>query len=193
MLHEHFVIRIPKGMPLELAGPVMCGGITVYAPMKHHGATKGGMRVAVMGIGGLGTMAIKIAKALGNEVIAISSSAHKRQMSLDKGADHFLLSSDSEECNKYLNSIDLILDTVSVNHDLIVPVSLLGMDGKLVMLGLIGDESPIIPLKLLGKRKSVTGSQVGSIEETEEVLELCHKHKIYPDVKIEDASNLDAI
>jgi len=117
VVHEHFVLRIPDGIPLDKAGPILCAGITLYDPLVHWGATSGKkMTVGIVGIGGLGTMGIKLAKALGHRVVAISTSNNKEKMAKEKGADAFVVSTDPESMAAESNKIDLILNTVSANH-----------------------------------------------------------------------------
>jgi len=117
-LHEYFIIKIPKGLPLDKAGPVLCAGITMYDPLRYWGATKGDrvMNIGIVGIGGLGTMGIKLAKALGHKVFAISRSAHKETLAKEKGADGFIVSSDASQMEAHKMTLDLILNTVSAPH-----------------------------------------------------------------------------
>jgi uncharacterized zinc-type alcohol dehydrogenase-like protein len=117
-VNSHFVIRIPKGYPLEKAGPVFCSGITVYTPLKEFGAIKGGKKVGVIGIGGLGQMAVNLAAAMGNEVTAISTSPKKKETAMSIGAKHFLVSTDADAMAKAVKSLDLIINTVSANHQI---------------------------------------------------------------------------
>jgi uncharacterized zinc-type alcohol dehydrogenase-like protein len=133
VIHEHFVLRIPDGIPLHLASPILCAGITMYDPMRSWGATKGEkMTIGIIGVGGLGTMGIKIAKALGHEVIAISTSLNKREMALEKGADRFIVSTDPESMSQGKDSCNLILNTVSCPHDVNLYIPLLHYGGTIV-------------------------------------------------------------
>ena len=119
VVHESFCLKVPNGMPLELSAPILCAGITMYSPLEHWGFTKGGKKtVGIVGIGGLGTMGIKIARALGHDVVAISTSANKEEIAKQKGATHFVVSKDPESIAKCAGICDIILNTVSVNHDL---------------------------------------------------------------------------
>jgi len=113
---EDFVVKVPDNYPLEAAGPIMCAGITMYDPLKHFGCADGGKTVGIIGIGGLGSMGVKLAKALGNKVVAISTSENKKDLALQKGADAFVVSTDPESMKASASSIDLILNTISANH-----------------------------------------------------------------------------
>lgn len=140
--HEHFIIKINPEMDLEKTAPILCAGITMYSPLKHWGFAKGGPNqkkvVGIVGIGGLGTMGVKIAAALGHTVVAISTSANKEKIALDKGAHHFVVSSDPESIKTQAGKCDIILNTVSVPHDLNVYLQLLSKSGTLVQLGGVG-------------------------------------------------------
>ena len=133
VVHEDFVVRIPESIPTECAAPIMCAGITLYDPLRHWGACSGKkMTIGIVGVGGLGTMGIKLAKALGHDVIAISTSANKKALAEEKGASGFVVSKDPESIKAHAESCDLILNTVSVDHDLNVYVPLLAVDGVIV-------------------------------------------------------------
>jgi len=138
-LNEHFIMKIPDGVPLEKAGPILCAGITMYDPLRYWGATKGDreMNIGIVGIGGLGTMGIKLAKALGHKVFAISTSAHKEAMAKEKGADGFIVSSDPAQMEAHKMTLDLILNTVSAEHEVMHYVGLLNYNGTIVQLGLV--------------------------------------------------------
>lgn len=137
VVHEHFVLSIPDGLPLEFTAPIMCAGITMYSPLKDHGATAGKkMTVGVIGIGGLGTMGIKIAAALGHDVVAISSSPSKEEAAKKKGATHFVVATDPESVAKCASACDIILDTVSAPHDIQAYLPMLATGGVFVCLGI---------------------------------------------------------
>ena len=140
--HEHFCVKLPNEVEMDRAGPLLCAGGALYEPLKHHGATdpEREMTVGIIGIGGLGTMGIKIAKALGKKVVAISHSAKKEKMALEKGADVFVNSSDPDSMKKAAGSCDLILNTVSVSHQVADYLGLLNSFGTIVQLGVIGDD-----------------------------------------------------
>lgn len=140
MIHEHFVMKIPDEIPVDKAGPILCAGITMYDPLRYHGATKGiKMTIGIVGVGGLGTMGIKLAKALGHTVVAISTSIGKKEMALSKGADEFVVSSDPESMAAGKGKCNLILNTVSAEHEVAHYLSLLKYNGTIVQLGLVKD------------------------------------------------------
>merc|ERR1719219_3304691 len=136
-VHQRFIIKIPDGFPLEAAGPVFCAGITMYSPLVYWGADKGGKRVGIVGIGGLGQMGVRIAKAMGNTVTAISTSPNKEAAAKEIGADNFVVSTDPEKMKAAADSLDLILNTVSADHDLNTYLPLMAAKGVLVQLGLV--------------------------------------------------------
>jgi uncharacterized zinc-type alcohol dehydrogenase-like protein len=133
VIHEHFVMKLPESIPLDKVGPIMCAGITMYDPLRHWGATEGKkMCIGIIGVGGLGTMGIKLSKALGHRVVAISTSANKKDMALQKGADAFVVSTDPASMAAEANSCDLILNTVSADHEVAHYFSLLHRNGTIV-------------------------------------------------------------
>jgi len=142
VVHERFVMKIPESVPLEKAGPILCAGITLWDPMRHWGATKEGakMCIGIIGIGGLGTMGIKLAKALGHRVVAISTSANKEKLAKEKGADAFVVSSDGKSMAAEAGKCDLILNTVSAKHEVSTYLGLLRTNGTIVQLGLVREE-----------------------------------------------------
>jgi len=192
-IHEDFAIKIPEGMVLEKAAPIMCAGITVYSPLKHWGATGDEkMVVGIVGIGGLGTMGIKLARALGNDVMAISSSAHKEGLARGKGANMFACSRDPESMKAQAGKCDLILNTVSANHDINLYLPLLKKGGStIVQLGGVVRPHSINQIGLMMGRMSVAGSAIGGIRETQEVVDLCFRHNIYPDCELVEAKDID--
>jgi len=193
VVHETFAFKIPDALDLSKAAPILCGGITVYDPLRHWGATEEGrkMTIGVVGIGGLGTMGIKLSKALGHTVVAISTSPNKEALAKEKGADFFVASADKDSIMACAGKCDLILNTVSANHDLNVYLPLLGKNGTIVQLGLAFTPHPISQFMLMRGRKSISGSIVGSLKAHEEVLELCAKHNIHPDCEIIEANKID--
>lgn len=185
VVDQHFVLRIPDSMPADGAAPLLCAGITVYSPMKYYGMTEPGKHLGIVGLGGLGHVAVKIGKAFGLKVTVISSSSRKESEALDRlGADSFLVSSDPEKMKAAFGTMDYIIDTVSAVHALAPLLSLLKTNGKLVTLGLPEKplELPIFPL-VLG-RKLVGGSDIGGVKETQEMLDFCAKHNITSDVEV---------
>jgi len=186
VVHEHFAIVIPQTYPLEHAGPVMCAGITMYDPLKAHGAA--GKRVGIIGLGGLGIMGIKIAQALGCAVTAISRGPTKKDIALKSGATTYIDSKVEDEMKAGAKSLDLILNTIPVKHDYMYYEQLLDTDGKLVLLGLF--EGMFVAF-LTGGGKRVVASGIGGIPNTQEIIDLCDKHKIYPETKIIPASKIN--
>eukprot|EP00940_MAST-03C_sp_MAST-3C-sp2_P000794 g794.t1 len=187
--HEHFCINIRKDYPLQFAGPVMCAGITMYDPLKYYKAGKGS-RVAIVGLGGLGQMGVRLAKALGCETWAISRSNKKRDFAKACGADGFLTHATLQEQRKYF---DLILNTVPVYHDYDAFFSLLASGGKQVMLGLHNGLAAGFILGAISGKSRLVHSGIGGIRATQEVIDLCAKHKIYPDIDLRPVSDLNKI
>ncbi|KAG8650768.1 probable cinnamyl alcohol dehydrogenase [Manihot esculenta] len=174
IVDQKYVVIIPEGMSPEQAAPLLCAGLTVYSPLSHFGLKKSGLRGGILGLGGVGHMGVKIAKALGHHVTVISSSEKKREEALEHlGADEYLVSSDETRMQEFADSLDYIIDTVPVFHPLEPYLSLLKLDGKLILMGVINTPLQFLtPLVMLG-RKTITGSFIGSMKETEEMLEFC--------------------
>ncbi|KAG5610842.1 hypothetical protein H5410_022123 [Solanum commersonii] len=182
--NEHYVVHWPENLPME-AAPLLCAGITIYSPLKYFGLDKPGMHIGVVGLGGLGHMAVKFAKAFGTKVTVISTSLSKKDEAIKHlGADSFLVSRDPDQMQGAVGSLDGIIDTVSVIHPLLPLINLLKTHGKLAMLG--APEKPlelrVFPL-LLG-RKLVAGSFIGGMKETQEMVDFAAKHSITPDVEV---------
>ncbi|XP_055802497.1 8-hydroxygeraniol dehydrogenase-like [Solanum dulcamara] len=181
---EHYVVHWPENLPME-AAPLLCAGITTYSPLKYFGLDKPGMHIGVVGLGGLGHMAVKFAKAFGTKVTVISTSLSKRDEAIERlGADSFLVNRDPDQMQAAAGSLDGIIDTVSAIHPLLPLINLLKTHGKLVLLGAPEKplELPVFPL-LLG-RKLVAGSAIGGIKETQEMVDFAAKHNITPDVEV---------
>ncbi|XP_073099871.1 cinnamyl alcohol dehydrogenase 2 isoform X1 [Elaeis guineensis] len=176
VVDQKFVIKIPSALAPEQAAPLLCAGVTVYSPLKHFGLMTGGLRGAIMGLGGVGHMGVKIAKAMGHHVTVISSSDRKRTEAMDHlGADAYLVSSDEAQMAAANDSLDYIIDTVPVFHPLEPYLSLLKVNGKLILMGVINQPLQFVtPAVMLG-RKTITGSFIGSMDETLEMLEFCEK------------------
>ncbi|GAV62307.1 ADH_zinc_N domain-containing protein/ADH_N domain-containing protein [Cephalotus follicularis] len=174
VVDQKFAVKIPEGMAPEQAAPLLCAGVTVYSPLNHFGLKQSGLRGGILGLGGVGHMGVKIAKAMGHHVTVISSSDKKRVEALDHlGADAYLVSSDTTSMQQAADSLDYIIDTVPVFHPLEPYLSLLKLDGKLILMGVINAPLQFVsPMVMLG-RKSITGSFIGSMKETEEMLEFC--------------------
>ncbi|GAV90004.1 ADH_zinc_N domain-containing protein/ADH_N domain-containing protein [Cephalotus follicularis] len=182
---EHFVLRIPENLPLDAGAPLLCAGITVYSPLKYYGLDKPGMHVGVVGLGGLGHMAVKFAKAMGVNVTVISTSPNKKKEAIEHlGADSFLVSRDQDQMQAAIGTLDGIIDTVSAQHPLLPLISLLKPHGKLVTVGAPEKplELPVFPL-LLG-RKLIGGSNIGGLKETQEMLDFAAKHNIKADIEV---------
>jgi len=185
-------MKIPDGIPLECAAPILCAGITMYDPLRYWGATKGKkMTIGIVGIGGLGTMGIKLSKALGHDVIAVSTSANKEALAKEKGATHFCVSKDPESIKTHAGKCDIIINTVGANHDINTYMPLLGKSGVIVQLGLVLQPHTIYQVPLMFSRHCIAGTFIGGVKNTEEVLELCAKHKIWPDCEVIEADKID--
>jgi uncharacterized zinc-type alcohol dehydrogenase-like protein len=180
---ESYVLRIPEGLPLQGAAPLMCAGITTYAPLRRYGV-KAGDRVGIVGLGGLGHMAVKLAKALGGNVTVLSHSPGKREDALRLGADDFIATNDPSVFEKNAGRFNIILDTVSASHDYNSYLGLLGLDGTMVLLGVPDQPPPLAAAMLIMKRRNLTGSGIGGIRETQEMLNFCAEHGIVADVEV---------
>lgn len=189
VVREEFVLSIPKNLDLAKCAPILCAGITTYSPLRSWNVGPGS-RVGVIGLGGLGHMAIKIAAAMGAHVTAISRSNDKEQQALSYGAKSLLVSKDEDAMAASANAFDVIINTVPVKHDFTPYMPLLDIDGTQVLVGQVGDmaESNTVPL-LMGRRR-VAGSLIGGIKETQEILDFCALHNILPEVEM---INMDEI
>ncbi len=183
VVQQHFVLSIPDALDIAKAAPLLCAGITTYSPLRTWNVGPGS-RVGVIGLGGLGHMAVKLAAGLGAEVTVISRTDAKSADAAALGADHYLVSGDADAMASAASSFDLIIDTVPVRHDLMPYVPLLDIDATLVIVGQVGamDEFSTIPM-LMGRRR-VTGSPIGGIAETQEMLDFCAKKDILPDCEM---------
>ncbi|KAJ6984854.1 hypothetical protein NC653_022983 [Populus alba x Populus x berolinensis] len=182
---EHFVVRIPDNLPLDAAAPLLCAGITVYSPLRFFNLDKPGMHVGVVGLGGLGHVAVKFAKAMGVKVTVISTSPKKKQEALEHlGADLFLVSRDQDEMQAAMGTMDGVIDTVSAMHPILPLISLLKTQGKLVLVGAPEKplELPVFPL-IMG-RKIVGGSCIGGMKETQEMIDFAAKNNITADIEV---------
>ena len=180
---EAFVLHIPQGIDLKGAAPLLCAGITTWSPLRHWNIGKGS-KVAVVGLGGLGHMAIKLAHGLGAEVTLFTRSPGKEADARRLGADHIVYSTDADQMQSVANQFDLIIDTVPYVHDINPYMSTLTLDGTLVFVGFLGDTPPVSTLPLILGRKSVAGSCIGGIAETQEMLDFCGEHGITADVEV---------
>ncbi|XP_042500290.1 probable cinnamyl alcohol dehydrogenase [Macadamia integrifolia] len=183
--NQKFVVKIPDGMEAEQAAPLLCAGLTAYSPLRHFGYNRSGVRGGILGLGGVGHMGVKIAKAMGHHVTVISSSDKKKEEALEHlGADAYLVSSDAAGMQAAADSLDYIIDTVPVFHPLEPYLSLLKVDGKVILTGVISTPLQFVsPVVMLG-RKSITGSFIGSMDETAEMLEFCKEKGLTSMVEI---------
>ncbi len=180
---EAFVLHIPQGIDLKSAAPLLCAGITTWSPLRHWNIGEGS-KVAVIGLGGLGHMAIKLAHGLGAEVTLFTRTPGKEADARRLGADHIVYSTDADQMQSVANQFDLIIDTVPYVHDINPYMSTLTLDGTLVFVGFLGDNPPVSTLPLILGRKSVAGSCIGGIAETQEMLDFCGEHGITADVEV---------
>jgi uncharacterized zinc-type alcohol dehydrogenase-like protein len=184
VVDEHFVLTVPSNLNLEAVAPLLCAGITTWSPLRHWKVGKGS-KVAVVGLGGLGHMAIKLAKGLGAEVSLFTRSAGKEQDALDLGADHVVLSTEKEHMKEVQGKFDLIIDTVPYAHDLNPYVATLNINGTLVLVGYLGPLDPMVnSVPMILGRKSVAGSLIGGIAETQDMLNFCGEHNILPEIEL---------
>jgi len=180
---EDFVLKVPESIPFEAAAPLLCAGITTYSPLSHWNAGPG-KKVAVVGMGGLGHMAVKIAHAMGAEVTVLSQSLSKQEDGLRLGADHYYATSDPATFETLANTFDLIINSVSALIDINAYLSLLRLDGTLVSVGAPAEPLPVQVFSLFGNRRSFAGSGIGSIRETQEMLDFCAEHGIAPETEL---------
>lgn len=183
VVDQNYVLRIPDSLPLDAAAPLLCAGITTYSPLKHWKVGPGS-KVAVVGLGGLGHMAVKQAAAMGAEVTVLSTSDRKKADAERMGAKHFLINSDTAAMAAAAEKFDLIINTVSATHEIAGHLQLLARDGTMVMLGLSTEGMPIFALPLLWRRRSVAGSLIGGIRETQEMLDFCATHGLACDIEV---------
>jgi alcohol dehydrogenase (NADP+) len=183
VVDERFVLRVPSNLDLAGAAPLLCAGITTYSPMRHWNVTKG-KKVGVIGLGGLGHMGVKFADAFGAHVVVFTTSPRKKEDALRLGADEVVVSRDADEMRKHAGSFDFILDTVSADHDLEAYVNLLRRDGNLTLVGAPAKPLGISAFGLIMGRRSVSGSNIGGIAETQEMLDFCGAHGITADVEV---------
>ncbi|GHF83774.1 putative zinc-type alcohol dehydrogenase-like protein [Amycolatopsis bartoniae] len=190
VVDEDFVLRIPDAIPFEKAAPLLCAGITTYSPLKRWGAGPG-RKVAIVGMGGLGHLAVKFAHAMGAEVTVLSRTLGKREDGLRLGADHYHATSDPETFQALAGRFDLILNTVSAPIDVDAFLGLLAVDGALVNVGAPGEPLDLHVMSLIGGRRSYAGSMIGGIAETQEMLDYCAGHGIAPEVEIIAADQIN--
>lgn len=184
VVDEHFVLKVPSNLDLAAVAPLLCAGITTWSPLRHWKVGEGS-KVAVVGLGGLGHMAIKLAKGLDAEVTLFSRSPGKTEDAFELGADGVIISTDDDQMKAAKGKFDLIIDTVPYGHDVNPYVSTLNISGTLVLVGYLGGLEPFLStVPMILGRKSVAGSVIGGIAETQEMLDFCGEHNIVSEIEI---------
>src|SRR5947207_3201447 len=183
VVDEHFVLRIPTNLDPAGAAPLLCAGITTYSPMRHWNVSQGQM-VGVVGLGGLGHIGVKFARAFGAHVVVFTTSPNKKEDALRLGAGEVVVSRNADEMQKHAGSFDFILDAVSADHDINAYINLLGIDGNLTLVGAPAEPLAVPAFSLIGRRRSFSGSMIGGIPETQEMLDFCGTHNITADVEV---------
>ncbi len=183
VVNDRFVLRVPSGLDLAGTAPLLCAGITTYSPMRHWKVGKG-KKVGVVGLGGLGHMAVKFAHALGAHTVVFTTSPSKKDDALRLGADEVVLSRDANEMAKHAGSFDFILDAVAAPHDINAYIGMLRRDGNITMVGAPPEPLPVAVFGLIFARRSFSGSLIGGIAETQEMLDFCAQHNLTSDVEV---------
>jgi uncharacterized zinc-type alcohol dehydrogenase-like protein len=187
---ENFVVNVPDGLDLDVAAPLLCAGITTYSPLRHWGAGPG-KKVAIVGMGGLGHMGVKIAHALGAEVTVLSRTLSKKDDGIALGADHYYATKDPETFTALAGQFDLILNTVSAPIDVDAYLNLLALDGALVNVGAPPEALSLHAFTLIGARRSFAGSNIGGIRETQEMLNFCAEHNLGSEIELISADQIN--
>ena len=190
VVKDRFVVSISPSLNMAAVAPLLCAGITTYSPLRFAGVTAG-MKVGVVGLGGLGHMGVKFAASFGAEVTVISTSPSKEADAKRLGASRFLLSSDAAAVKSYAGYFDVILDTVSADHDYSGYLDMLTLEGKLLIVGLPSKTPEVSPFSLITKRRSIIGSMIGGMKETQEMLDYCAEHQIVSDVEVISIQNIN--
>ncbi|WP_205409975.1 NAD(P)-dependent alcohol dehydrogenase [Flavihumibacter solisilvae] len=183
VVHEDFVLRVPENLDLAATAPLLCAGITTYSPLKHWNVGAG-KKVGIVGLGGLGHMGVKLAKAMGAEVIVFTTSTSKVEDAKRLGADDVVLSKDPDQMNRYAGKLHFVLDAVSAKHDINEYLNLLRVDGSLALVGAPEHPLPVAAFSLIPMRRSFAGSMIGGIPETQEMLDFCGRHNIVSDIEM---------
>jgi alcohol dehydrogenase (NADP+) len=183
VVNENFVLRVPENLDLAATAPLLCAGITTYSPLRHWKVGPG-QKVGIVGIGGLGHMAVKIGKAMGAEIIVFTTSPAKVEDARRLGADDVVLSTDEEQMSRYTGKLHFVLDAVSAQHDINAYLNLLKVDGSLALVGAPEHPLPVAAFSLIPYRRSFAGSMIGGIAETQEMLDFCGKHNIVADIEM---------
>src|ERR1700690_1404504 len=190
VVDEHFVLRVPSNLDLAGVAPLLCAGITTYSPMRRWGNLKG-KKVGVVGLGGLGHMGVKFALAFGAHVVVFTTSPSKKEDALRLGANEVIISSNPEEMQKHAGSFDFILDTIAANHDINAYINMLGHDGNITLVGAPEKPLAVSAFALLFGRRSLSGSLIGGIAETQEMLDFYGKHGITSDIELIKIQNIN--
>ncbi|MBD2189934.1 NAD(P)-dependent alcohol dehydrogenase [Pseudanabaena mucicola] len=190
VVRKEFVLKIPENLDLAATAPLLCAGITTYSPLRFHNVSKG-QKVGVVGLGGLGHMGVKLAKALGAHVVVFTTSPSKVEDALRLGADEVVNSKNEDEMQKHLNSFHFILDTVSAKHDINAYLLLLRRDGNLTQVGVPPEPLLLSVSSLIFGRRSMSGSLIGGIKETQEMLDFCGKHNVTADIELIPIQNIN--
>ena len=183
VVDERFVLRVPPNLDLAGVAPLLCAGITTYSPLRHWGVTEG-KKVGVVGLGGLGHMGVKLAHAMGAHVVVFTTSPDKKEDALRLGADEVVVSRNADEMQKHAGSFDFILDTVAAKHDINAYLNLLRLDGNITLVGAPEKPLEVAAFSLIMGRRSLSGSSIGGIAETQEMLDFCGEHNITADVEV---------
>jgi uncharacterized zinc-type alcohol dehydrogenase-like protein len=183
VVKDHFVLHVPSNLDLAGVAPLLCAGITTYSPLRHWGVTNGN-KAGVVGLGGLGHMAVKFAHALGAYVVVFTTSENKKGDAIRLGADQIIVSTDAAQMKKHNSSFDFILDTVSAEHNINAYIQLLRRDGNITLVGAPDKPHAVSGFGLLFQRRSISGSIIGGLAETQEMLDFCGKHNITADVEV---------
>ena len=183
VVDERFVLRVPTNLDLPGVAPLLCAGITTYSPLRHWGVTKGN-KVGVVGLGGLGHMGVKFARAFGAHVVVFTTSPDKKEDALRLGADEVVVSRNADEMQQHAGSFDFFPDTVSANHDINAYLNLLRLDGNITLVGVPEKPLEVAAFSLIMGRRSLSGSNIGGIAETQEMLDFCGEHNITADVEV---------
>jgi uncharacterized zinc-type alcohol dehydrogenase-like protein len=183
VVDEHFVLRVPANLDLAGVAPLLCAGITTYSPIRRWGDIKG-KKVGVLGLGGLGHMGVKFARAFGAHVVVFTTSPNKRSDALRLGADEVIISTNAEDMQKHTGTFDFILDTIAADHDINAYINMLGRDGNITLVGAPEKPLAVSAFRLIFGRRSLSGSLIGGLKETQKMLDFCGSHNITADVEV---------
>lgn len=190
VVDKQFVLKVPENLDAKAAAPLLCAGITTYSPLAHWGVKKGD-KVGVIGLGGLGHMGVKFAHAMGAHTVMITTSPSKSEDAKSLGADEVLISKDEDQMKKHAGSFDFLLNTIPVGHDMNPYTALLKRDATMVIVGAVEPLDPLHGGSLIMGRKSIAGSLIGGLKETQEMLDFCGKHNVVSDIEMIDIQNIN--